>query len=426
MDPNTGERADEGRGSCEQYSSEDACAKTSPRGRCVWSQSSCLRNTCAFPQVKSFDTSQSDLQLSAPKLSVPDALLVEAMTSALQSGKGALNEILDENALRLPVGVSKYLVPPPGVTMFAQHSESDQHGFIDMVSFCGSELGQKPCVTQHQPARTTGGGGADCLDTASLAITSPLDSSSAGDVAEPQSSYTAHGVEFSMGNYMFVQADRCLDPAQCNRQEFCSSNLFENGKCSSFNRRTCVDDVLMHETYEYADCTGNETKNVTKRIVDYCNTSTKVWCWNADCSNNKTQSFSETVVCPRVLSPPVPTPNSSWEMVLVIVAAVIGSGVCVAASVYAYRKHGMTIADKCESMRASTGLCCGRIAECTQQPMRAGYDSVCGWCSTHAVQASSALSTYCVDTCGVVAAWNSRNTRNGTQALSERTQLCGS
>ena len=68
---------------------------------------------CVFPQVDSFDPQESNLTLLAPKLPLPDALLEGAMRSALASGQGALNHVLQENPLCLPDGVAKYLIPPP-------------------------------------------------------------------------------------------------------------------------------------------------------------------------------------------------------------------------------------------------------------------------------------------------------------------------
>ena len=334
----TGIDAQVGRGRCEDYISQDQCSLASPPGRCFWTLSRCKRNTCVFSQVDSFDTSNSDLQLTAPSLPVPSTLLVDAMTSALQSGKAALNQVLDDNAMCLPPGVSAYLIPPPVATIFAQHSKGSQYGFVELVSFCGSLPGQTPCITQHEPAATSGGR-ADCLSSssaasvpasaASLALLSAVQAPDKG-----RSTYISDGVEYSMGNYMLVQGDQCASAVECaSSPKSCTSTRFENAKCSSYNRWTCTAGTLVHTTFEGVNCTGNVTKNETKSIVDRCNTSAHVWCWDPpNCSKKTSINFSEIVICPHAIQPPPHgiSDNSMTTHVLTIVVCTLACGVCTA------------------------------------------------------------------------------------------------
>ena len=93
-----------------------------------------MANTCAFPQVSWFDTTRSDLKLISPQLPVPGQLLTNAMQSALQSGKDELNDELAVNGICLPPGIAKYLVPPPTVRMFKQHTDQHpDHGFLERL-----------------------------------------------------------------------------------------------------------------------------------------------------------------------------------------------------------------------------------------------------------------------------------------------------
>ena len=150
------------RDKCVNFDDPIDCSGAAPLGRCVWSQGSCMSNTCAFPQVSWFDTTRSELQLESPKLPVPDQLLTEAMETALQSGKDSLNEGLKQNALCLPPEIAKYLVPPPTVHMFKQHTvEHPDHGFLELVSSCGSGA-DKACLA-HRTHPASGRGGTDCL-----------------------------------------------------------------------------------------------------------------------------------------------------------------------------------------------------------------------------------------------------------------------
>ena len=80
---------------CDTYGTEGTCSgAANPIGRCVWSQATCMPNTCMAPQVSAFDTSKSKLQLIAPQLPLPDELVTKVMETALVEGKEKLNTVL--------------------------------------------------------------------------------------------------------------------------------------------------------------------------------------------------------------------------------------------------------------------------------------------------------------------------------------------
>lgn len=342
------------RDKCVNFDSETDCTSAAPPGRCVWSQSRCMANTCAFPQVSWFDTTRSALRLKSPQLPVPNRLLTEAMQSALQSGKGQLNVELQDNGMCLPPGMAKYLVPPPTVHMYTQHTnEHPTHGYLELVSFCGDSP-YISCYT-HKTTPASGNGGTDCLPGAFPAVSkacidgltelrsfncnsysdapgcdnlaeevsaqcNPEDELTAeatvlqADLAEYSSehTYTVGGVEYSAGVYTTVPGRSCV--ASCTGREKCNEQHFQNDVCSGFSIKTCVGTTYLEKTYTNYNCTGQvTTKNISAGI---CTTST---------IPGTNHSVSMKVVCPRAIEHrhPEMSVSKTWWVAVALVAIVL-------------------------------------------------------------------------------------------------------
>ena len=418
------------RDKCSNFGTESDCSSAAPMGRCVWSQSSCMANTCAFPQVTWFDTSRSELKLISPQLPVPDRLLTEAMQSALQSGKGQLNGELQQNGMCLPSGIAKYLIPPPTVHMYTQHTiEHPDHGFLELVSFCGNSP-NKPCLA-HSTTPASGRGGTDCLPGNAPVVSkscvdgltdlsqhscspysttpgckqlteevslrcSPDEMLGAEHKASGQSSadtYTANGLVYSAGVYTTVVGKSCV--ASCKGHKNCNEQHFLNDVCSGFSKRTCVADVYVEKTYSSFNCTGEFTvRNVSSGV---CITSTI-----PGTDNN----VSMRVVCPRIIEHHLPEKQNhvaKW-----IVLALAGSALCICVGVLCQsaRCRGV-LSSSSETSRRCTRAVAGSMGHLYAQAAEC-WQPVWSSCSRCSGETRSSISLHCTTVTKWISqrAWN--------------------
>ena len=429
-----------GHDKCENFPNRDGCLAAAPPGRCVWSQSAsargrCIPNTCAFPQVTWFDTTRSELELVAPRLPVPDALLDAAMQSALQSGKGQLNEELEDNAMCLPLGVANYLVPPPAVTMYPQHTDSHPgHGFLELVSFCGGSEGRQRCLRGHSHARS-GNGGTDCLSQASLLTTEPTvstacmesmealgtapacgpgaacraqmsnlttevgrkcaarsedsraEASESSQASGSDSYFDANGNEYVYGSYTIAKMDHCLEscagaPKGPGGESLCLETRFQNGRCSEFSIRTCRGDVYVEEQYGNANCTGKILNSHELR---------EGRCQRAEMMG---LNMSMQVRCPQLIvrpPPPTPLPLAAQICIWALVVAVAATGCAVGLRRVWLRHNGAEAAAAAFSSAAEgTRACCMRSAEIARPAPAA-----CGRCCARSQRVGEAAAGTC-------------------------------
>ena len=417
------------RDKCVNFDDPVDCDGAAPLGRCVWSQGHCMANTCAFPQVSWFDTRRSELQLVSPQLPVPDQLLTEAMESALQSGKGQLNEELQQNGMCLPKGIAKYLVPPPTVHMFKQHTaEHPDHGFLELVSFCGNGAGQQPCLA-HRTYPASGRGGTDCLDTIGGGVPavvsracidgltelaahecSPSSSAEAckplaeevstqcsssdqeSELALPQipeepsslnagvysgsavsepDTYIASGVVYSVGTYAAVVGESCV--ASCTGLLHCPKD--------PGNKLCCLDE----QRFQNDKCSGFSVKTcVGGTYVE--RTYTNFNCTGEITSNRSVaagvctttvvplsnHNVSMQVICPRVVHGITQEPDHTLVWVLGILFALAGLALCAGCVVMYSHSRGTAeaIAGKCRGVADVMGAVYEQAVE-YWQPVRA-------------------------------------------------------
>jgi hypothetical protein len=441
------------RDKCSNFGEISSCSGAAPPGRCVWSQGRCMANTCAFPQVSWFDTTRSELKLISPQLPVPGQLLTEAMQSALQSGKDELNDELAVNGMCLPPGIAKYLVPPPTVRMFKQHTaEHLDHGFLELVSVCGSGAGQQPCLT-HRTIPASGQGGTDCLPGSSAPAVStaciegltalsahecsagsgsPACQQLVGEVSTQCSpdeeqrtesrafqddatvaadTYIVNGVEYSVGVYTTMPGSSCVE--SCAGRENCTEQRFQNAKCSGFSVKGCVGNMYVERTYSSFNCTGRvqQSRNVSAGV---CTTTT---------IPGINRKVSMQVVCPRVINRRITEPHDRTVVwVCVATAAVV---LCFGACTVLYKsdRHQALLSSTSEACGASSRAIAGclrvvyaRAVRCWQPVQAAGVK-----CLGETGEARSAAALQIEACWTAVSSWISRRVR---QLYADLVRLC--
>lgn len=348
---------------CEKYTEAHGCRNAAnPAGRCIWNNEKCVANTCMAPQVKTFDTSHSELQLISPKLPLPDELITKAMETALIEGKGELNQVLVDSSVCLPEDVAQYLTPPPIVTLYPQEGHHG-HGFIELVSYCGG-TGHQACLYKGSStvisAKTRTVKSLSSVHASTLRLSerdrcaSSIERAASCRQAErsdedecdpvPQeckesslglhaeapviidrsSTYTQDGREYFYG--AFVMSSECLvgksfecPVGKSSEKSICQANFFQNGACQEPGVvRRCVGDVYSEVRFKNQNCTGGIESNES-RPQKKC-TSSKI------VASNITHELFFAAVCPR-LKPLAEAPgdserHSAWYVVMAIVIAV--------------------------------------------------------------------------------------------------------
>ena len=337
---------------CEGYDSEHACnSARNPVGRCVWSPDAspdapCMRNTCVSPQISSFDVSQSNLQLVAPQLPLPNEFVTKLMETTLVEGMIQMNNVLDDNSFCVPPSVNQYLGSSPMTALFNQHiATDDQLGFLQLASYCG--LGFTKCVAttfdQSLPQDTslTVAASEDAESYQIQLPRQPLLTESTDtaiefspEIRDHTSTYMQDGRMYRYGAFIMTFGSGCKNPCTLATGSLrengtiggqCIATYFKNGECLDSIKRSCRGGSYVEEQFEFDDCTGESTANATTQPAGIC-------------SNNSLPGNMQVgllAICPTQLPDPPPPPGQIWDIVATVsVAALLTVGLGVLAARY--------------------------------------------------------------------------------------------
>lgn len=363
-----------------------------------------MPNTCLTPQVSSFDTSKSKLQLLAPQLPLPDELVTKAMETALVEGKQQLNKVLEDNSFCIPSAVSQYLVPPPQVTLYPQE---DGHGYLEFVSYCDGPAGHLRCAPSvsvseevstvlpstsptpssghedlftlysrcsaeveklHECTSSTNSlckasisrAAAQCDQYSAVAGTSGVAVS-----IDSSSTYVHDGQEYLYGAYVLSRSSTCSYPC-CPTAGMVT--YFKNGACKDSVRRSCHDGFYVEEQFADRNCSKGASTNRTM-AADSCLVGTEV---PVNASFN--YSTSMMAVCPKVKqrSPSKPSEKHYFVDVVIWMSCCFIS-VCIVLVGYKYWAHVKTLCASANQFVGARVSSADAMCAQTKEACVAGY-----------------------------------------------------